>query len=227
MPLLRSRNAPPRPCLKGWAPASTIPPSRRKISVQPRGKSSSGSSMREQVPLSAEERSRLVRDVADDVLGYGPLQRLLDDPGRHGNHGQPDGPDLCRAARQAHVHGVEIQFRGPPAQGHRAHRFQGGPPHRRVVAPRGCPARGRVPRQRRHSPARSGRLIADHPKIQQGAADSPEPHRVRHADARDGRAAECMREGQAQHHRVGRYRHWQDDAAERPVIVPAPSTSAS
>ena len=34
----------------------------------------------EQVPLSAEERTRLVRDVADDVLGYGPLQRLLDDP---------------------------------------------------------------------------------------------------------------------------------------------------
>lgn len=34
----------------------------------------------EQVPLSADERTRLVRDVADDVLGYGPLQRLLDDP---------------------------------------------------------------------------------------------------------------------------------------------------
>jgi pilus assembly protein CpaF len=34
----------------------------------------------EQVPLSPEERARLVRDVADDVLGYGPLQRLLDDP---------------------------------------------------------------------------------------------------------------------------------------------------
>lgn len=34
----------------------------------------------EQVPLSAEERTRLVQDVADDVLGYGPLQRLLDDP---------------------------------------------------------------------------------------------------------------------------------------------------
>ena len=34
----------------------------------------------EQVPLSTEERSRLVQDVADDVLGYGPLQRLLDDP---------------------------------------------------------------------------------------------------------------------------------------------------
>ena len=34
----------------------------------------------EQVPLTADERSRLVADVADDVLGYGPLQRLLDDP---------------------------------------------------------------------------------------------------------------------------------------------------
>jgi pilus assembly protein CpaF len=34
----------------------------------------------EQVPLTAEERVRLVQDVADDVLGYGPLQRLLDDP---------------------------------------------------------------------------------------------------------------------------------------------------
>nr|WP_077491081.1 CpaF family protein [Sinomonas mesophila] len=33
----------------------------------------------EQVPLSAQERSRLLRDVEDDVLGYGPLQRLLDD----------------------------------------------------------------------------------------------------------------------------------------------------
>jgi pilus assembly protein CpaF len=34
----------------------------------------------EQAPLSADERSRLIRDVADDVLGYGPLQRFLDDP---------------------------------------------------------------------------------------------------------------------------------------------------
>lgn len=34
----------------------------------------------EQVPLSPEERRRLIRDVGDDVLGYGPLQRYLDDP---------------------------------------------------------------------------------------------------------------------------------------------------
>ncbi|WNV77223.1 CpaF family protein [Geodermatophilus sp. DSM 44513] len=34
----------------------------------------------EKVPLSAEERGRLTAELADDVLGYGPLQRLLDDP---------------------------------------------------------------------------------------------------------------------------------------------------
>jgi pilus assembly protein CpaF len=33
----------------------------------------------ERVPLSSEERQRLTAELADDVLGYGPLQRLLDD----------------------------------------------------------------------------------------------------------------------------------------------------
>jgi pilus assembly protein CpaF len=34
----------------------------------------------ERVPLSNEERHRLIRQISDDVLGYGPLQPLLDDP---------------------------------------------------------------------------------------------------------------------------------------------------
>ncbi|MGY1635987.1 CpaF family protein [Geodermatophilus sp. SYSU D00742] len=34
----------------------------------------------ERVPLSTEERQRLTAELADDVLGFGPLQRLLDDP---------------------------------------------------------------------------------------------------------------------------------------------------
>ena len=34
----------------------------------------------ERVPLSTEERARLTAELADDVLGHGPLQRLLDDP---------------------------------------------------------------------------------------------------------------------------------------------------
>ena len=34
----------------------------------------------EKIPLTTEQRQRLIRDVEDDVLGHGPLQRLLDDP---------------------------------------------------------------------------------------------------------------------------------------------------
>jgi pilus assembly protein CpaF len=34
----------------------------------------------EKVPLSPDERQRLTAELADDVLGLGPLQRLLDDP---------------------------------------------------------------------------------------------------------------------------------------------------
>jgi pilus assembly protein CpaF len=34
----------------------------------------------ERVPLSSEERQRLVKEIGDDVLGYGPLQPLLEDP---------------------------------------------------------------------------------------------------------------------------------------------------
>lgn len=34
----------------------------------------------EQVPLTSSERQRLIREVSDDVLGHGPIQRFLDDP---------------------------------------------------------------------------------------------------------------------------------------------------
>ncbi len=34
----------------------------------------------EQAALSTDERRRLIKEVSDDVLGYGPLQQLLDDP---------------------------------------------------------------------------------------------------------------------------------------------------
>ena len=34
----------------------------------------------EQIPLTALERQRLIREIIDDVLGHGPIQRYLDDP---------------------------------------------------------------------------------------------------------------------------------------------------
>lgn len=34
----------------------------------------------EQIPLTTVERQRLIREIIDDVLGHGPIQRYLDDP---------------------------------------------------------------------------------------------------------------------------------------------------
>src|SRR5262245_25133470 len=34
----------------------------------------------EKVPLSAADKAQLIQDVSDDVLGYGPIDRLLRDP---------------------------------------------------------------------------------------------------------------------------------------------------
>ncbi|MCY1674066.1 CpaF family protein [Pseudarthrobacter sp. SL88] len=34
----------------------------------------------EQVPLTSAERQRLIREIIDDVLGHGPIQRFLEDP---------------------------------------------------------------------------------------------------------------------------------------------------
>ncbi|QDW30522.1 CpaF family protein [Arthrobacter sp. KBS0702] len=34
----------------------------------------------EQIPLTTLERQRLIREIIDDVLGHGPIQRYLDDP---------------------------------------------------------------------------------------------------------------------------------------------------
>src|SRR5581483_1615427 len=35
---------------------------------------------KERIPLSASDRARLLQDVTDDVLGYGPIDALLKDP---------------------------------------------------------------------------------------------------------------------------------------------------
>ena len=34
----------------------------------------------ERAPLSAADKAQLIQDVSDDILGYGPIDRLLNDP---------------------------------------------------------------------------------------------------------------------------------------------------
>ena len=119
----------------------------------------------ERVPLSNEERHRLVREISDDVLGYGPLQPLLDDPSV--SEIMVNGPDMIFVERAGKLTLTTSRFRsrGAAAPGDREDRLPRRPPHRRVLAARRRAARGRLPRERDHPAARGLRLHAHDPQV--------------------------------------------------------------
>lgn len=62
----------------------------------------------ENVPLSSDERQRLTADLADDVLGLGPLQRLLDDPTV--TEVMVNGPDAIYVEQQGKLQRTAVCF---------------------------------------------------------------------------------------------------------------------
>ena len=138
----------------------------------------------ERVPLTSEQRHRLIRDVEDDVLGHGPLQRLLDDP--RVTEIMVNGPDMIYVEQDGKLVRSSAQFtsEGPSAADDRAHRIPGRAAHRRVIAPGRRPARRRVPGQRDHPAAGLQRLLADHPQVREGPVQGRGSDRFRNLDAR-------------------------------------------
>ena len=63
----------------------------------------------EQVPLTTEERQRLVRQISDDVLGFGPLQRFLDDESV--TEIMVNGPDQIFIEQKGRVNLSDSQFK--------------------------------------------------------------------------------------------------------------------
>jgi len=62
----------------------------------------------EKVPLSAEERARLLREVGNDVLSYGPLQGLLEDPDV--TEIMVNGPDMVYVERDGRLSKTSARF---------------------------------------------------------------------------------------------------------------------
>jgi pilus assembly protein CpaF len=62
----------------------------------------------ENVPLSTEERQRLTAELADDVLGFGPLQRLLDDSAV--SEIMVNGPDAIYVERNGKLERTATRF---------------------------------------------------------------------------------------------------------------------
>jgi pilus assembly protein CpaF len=62
----------------------------------------------ENVPLSTEERQRLTTELADDALGFGPLQRLLDDDTV--SEIMVNGPDMIYVEQHGHLRRTPARF---------------------------------------------------------------------------------------------------------------------
>src|SRR3954465_1482412 len=64
----------------------------------------------EKVPLSGEERQRLTAELADDVLGLGPLQRLPDPPSV--SEIMVNGPDMVYVEQDGRLQRTSVRFTG-------------------------------------------------------------------------------------------------------------------
>jgi pilus assembly protein CpaF len=62
----------------------------------------------EKVPLTSEQRQRLMRNVEDDVLGHGPLQQLLDDPSV--TEIMVNGPDMIYVEQNGKLTRAPVHF---------------------------------------------------------------------------------------------------------------------
>ena len=103
---------------------------------------------RDQTPLPAAERAALAQQIADEILGHGPLEPFLRDPRGHRDHGQRLRHHLHRALRQDRTRGRSLQRRRAPAPHHRQDRGPGRAARGRVLPHGRRPPARRLPRQR-------------------------------------------------------------------------------
>ena len=62
----------------------------------------------EETPLSSTDRSQITQDIADDILGHGPLEPLLRDPDI--TEIMVNGPDSIYVERAGQIHPVAARF---------------------------------------------------------------------------------------------------------------------
>ena len=167
-------------------------------------------------PLALAERETLVTDVLNELFGLGPLEALLRDPNI--SDILVNRFDQVYVERDGRLELTDIRLprRPPPDADHRAHRQHRRPPHRRVEPDGGRASRATARASTRSS--RRSRSTAPSLSIRRFRTDRARrrrPGRARDDDAADAGFPARRRRVPAQHHRVGRHRRRQDDAAQR------------
>ena len=80
--------------------------------------------------LNRLERERLIEEILDETLGYGPLEPLLKDPTI--SDILVNGPKKIYVERRGKLERTQVEFprQRPPAANHRPDRVEGRPPRR-------------------------------------------------------------------------------------------------
>ena len=119
----------------------------------------------DRTPLTREERRQVIREITDDILGYGPLEPLLRDDSV--TEVMVNDHDRVYVERKGKIERVrrDVRRQRPPAADHRQDRLAGRPPRRRGLADgRRAPPR-RQPCERDHPAALAARADADDPEV--------------------------------------------------------------
>ena len=134
----------------------------------------------ERAPLSAADKAQLIQDVSDDILGYGPIDRLFkDDDVTEVMVNGPDSVFIERAGRlekttACFVDDTHLRRIIDKIVGQVGRRIDESTPMVRRSPPR------RFPRQRGHPSARDRWTVPHHPKVRDGSVPDRRPDPVRH-----------------------------------------------
>ena len=119
----------------------------------------------EETPLTVQDRARIAQEIADDILGYGPLEPYLRDPDI--TEVMVNGADSIYIERSGKIVQVDGHFNDEAHLRRTIDKIVGAgrPPRRRVQPDGRRPPARRQPRQRRHPAAGARRLAAHHPQV--------------------------------------------------------------
>ena len=136
----------------------------------------------DRTPLTRDEREQLVREITDDILGYGPIEPLLRDDTV--SEVMVNGPDQIYVERRASSSSrSRPSSTSPPAAHHRQDRLPGRSAHRRGLADGRCAPARRQPRERDHSAALASGAGRHDPEVLARPLHDGRPDRLRHAHA--------------------------------------------
>ena len=170
-------------------------------------------------PLSTSDRGRLVREISDNILGYGPIEPFLEDDSvtevMVNNHFtiyvERKGVIEETAARfGSELHLLQVIDRIVAQTGRRIDESS---PMVDARLPDGSRVNAIIPPLAITGPSLTIRKFSREP------ADDGRPGRLRDDVAPGGGVPGGLRRRQAEHPRLGRHRHRQDHDAERPQLV--------